>query len=100
MVQEDSCPRNNWDTAAVWREVTAREKQVPSPGETETVQDFLLLFSITNHKGDGNQEIGRGLGLGRVAMEELEEIVQCKAVLLTTKNKITHAIVFLYYTGA
>ena len=62
--------------------------------ETEIVQNFTLLGSIINQRGDYTKEIRRRPILRRTAMKELEAIIKDKNVKLETMIKIVRAMVF------
>ena len=60
----------------------------------ETVTDFIFLgFKITAD-GDCSHEIKRCLLLGRKAMTNLESILKCRDITLSTKVRLVKAMVF------
>ena len=60
----------------------------------ETVTDFIFLgFKITAD-GDCSHEIKRRLLLGRKAMINLNNILQCRDIPLPTKVRIIKAMIF------
>ena len=65
-------------------------------GETvETVADFIFLGSKITAVGDCNCEIKRHLLLGRKVMTNLNSILKCKNITLSTKVHLVKAMVFL-----
>ena len=62
-------------------------------GKVETVTDFLFLGSIT---ADGNcsHEIKRHLLLARKAMINLDSVLKCRDITLSTKVRLVKAMVF------
>ena len=63
-------------------------------GKMETVTDFIFLgFKITAD-GDCSHEIKRRLLLGRKAMINLNNILQCRDIPLPTKVRIIKAMIF------
>ena len=64
-------------------------------GETvETVADFIFLGSKITAVGDCNCEIKRHLLLGRKVMTNLNSILKCKDITLSTKVHLVKAVVF------
>ena len=60
----------------------------------ETVADFIFLGSKITADGDCSQEIKRHLLLGRKAMTNLDSILKCRDVTLSTKVRLVKAMVF------
>ena len=60
----------------------------------ETVTDFIFLGSKITADGDGSHEIKRCLILRRKAVMNLESILRCKDVTLSTKVHMVKAMVF------
>ena len=69
-------------------------------GETvETVSDFILLGSQITADGDCSHEIKRCLLLGRKVMTNLESMLKCRDITLSTKVHLVKAMgfsVFMY----
>ena len=64
-------------------------------GETmETVTDFILGASKITANGDCTHEIKRRLLLGRKAMTNLDSILKCIDIILSSKVCIVKAMVF------
>jgi len=64
-------------------------------GETvETVADFIFLGSKITADGDCSHEIKRGLLLGRKVMTNLDSILKCRDITLSTKVHLFKAMVF------
>ena len=64
-------------------------------GETvETVADFIFLDSKITVDGDCNHEIKRHLLLGRKVMTNLDCILKCRDITLSTKVCLFKAMVF------
>ena len=64
-------------------------------GETmETVADFILGGSKITADGDCSHEIKRGLLRGREAMTNLDSILKCRDITVTTKVHLVKAMVF------
>ena len=64
-------------------------------GETvETVSDFVFWGSKITADGDCSHEIKRFLLLGRKVMINLDSILKCRDITLTTKVRLAKAIVF------
>ena len=64
-------------------------------GETvETVRDFILGGSKITVGGDCSHEIKRRLLLGRKVMNNLDSILQSRAITLLTKVRLVKAMVF------
>ena len=64
-------------------------------GETmETVTDFIFLDSKIMADGDCSHEIKRCLLLGRKAMTNLDSILKCRDITLSTKVHLVKAMVF------
>ena len=64
-------------------------------GETmETVADFIFLGSKITADGDCSHEIKRRLLLERKAMTNLESILKCRDITLSTKVRLVKAMVF------
>ena len=60
----------------------------------ETATDFIFLGSKITAHDDCNQEIKRGLLLGRKAMTNLDRILKSRDNTLLTKVRIVKAMVF------
>ena len=60
----------------------------------ETVSDFIFLGSKITADGDCSHEIKRRLLLGRKAMINLNNILQCRDIPLPTKVRIIKAMIF------
>ena len=64
-------------------------------GETvETVADFILGGSKIIADGDCSHEIKRRLLLGRKVMTNLDSILKCIDIVLSTKVRLVKAMVF------
>ena len=64
-------------------------------GETmETVEDFISGGSKITADGDCSHEIKRCLLLGRKAMTNLDSILKCRDITLSTKVRLVKAMVF------
>ena len=64
-------------------------------GETvETVADFIFLGSKITADGDCSHEIKRRLLLGRKVMTNLDSILKCRDITLSTKVRVVKAMVF------
>ena len=64
-------------------------------GETvETVADFIFLGSKITADGDCRHEIKRRLLLGRKVMTNLDSILKCRDITLSTKVCLVKAMVF------
>ena len=64
-------------------------------GETmETVTDSVFLSSKITADGDCSHEIKRHLILGRIAMTNLDSILESRDIFLSTKVHLVKAIVF------
>ena len=64
-------------------------------GETmETVTDFIFLGSKITADGDCNHEIKRLLLLGIKAMNNLDNILKSRDIILSTKVHLVKAMVF------
>ena len=64
-------------------------------GETmETVRNFIFGGSKITADGDCSHEIKRRLLLGRKAMTNLESILKCRNITLSTKVHLVNAMVF------
>ena len=64
-------------------------------GETmETVRDFIFLGSKITADGDCSHEIKRHLLLGRKAINNLDGILKCRDITLSTKVRPVKAMVF------
>ena len=64
-------------------------------GETvETVSDFIFLGSKITADGDCSHEIKRRLHLGRKVMTNLDSILKCRDITLSTKVRLVKAMVF------
>ena len=64
-------------------------------GETmKTVTDFISLGSKITADGDCSHEIKRHLLLGRKAMTNLDSILKCRDIILSTKVGLVKAMVF------
>ena len=61
----------------------------------ETVRDFILGGSKISADGDCNQEIKRGLLLGRKVMTNLDSIFKSRDITLSTKVHLVKSMVFL-----
>ena len=60
----------------------------------ETVADFILGGSKITADGDCSHEIKRHLLLGRKAMTNLDSILKCRDITLSTKVCLVKAMVF------
>ena len=60
----------------------------------ETVTDFIFLGSKLIADGDCSHEIKRYLLVGRKAMTNLESILKCRDITLSTKVCLVKAMVF------
>ena len=60
----------------------------------ETVTDFILGGSKITAGGDCSHEIKRCLLLGRKAMTNLDSILKCRDITLSTKVRQVKAMVF------
>ena len=64
-------------------------------GETvETVADFIFFVSKITADGDSSHEIKRCLLLGRKVTTNLDSILKCRDVTLSTKVHLVKAMVF------
>ena len=64
-------------------------------GETmETVTDLIFLGSKITADGDCSHEIKRHLLLGRKAINNLDGILKCRDITLSTKVRLVKAMVF------
>ena len=64
-------------------------------GETvETVSDFILGGSKNTADGDCSHEIKRRLLLGRKVMTNLDSILKCRDITLSTKVHLVKAMVY------
>ena len=64
-------------------------------GETVgTVSDFIFLGSKITADGDCSHEIKRRLHLGRKVMTNLDSILKCRDITLSTKVRLVKAMVF------
>ena len=64
-------------------------------GETmETMIDFIFLGSKITADGDSSHEIKRRLLLGRKAMTNLDSILKCRDITLSTKVHLIKVMVF------
>ena len=63
-------------------------------GETETVLDFIFLWSKITEYGDCSHEIKRHLLLGKKVMTNLESILKIRDIILSTKVPRVKDIVF------
>ena len=64
-------------------------------GETvETVSDFIFLGSKITADGDCSHEIKRRLLLGRKVMTNLDSILKCKDITLSTEVCLIKAMIF------
>ena len=64
-------------------------------GETmKTVTDFISLGSKITADGDCSHEIKRHLLLGRKAMTNLDSILKCRDIILSTKVGLVKVMVF------
>ena len=64
-------------------------------GETvETVSDFVFWGSKITADGDCSHEIKRYLLLGRKAMTNLDSILKCRDIILSTRVSLVKAMVF------
>ena len=67
----------------------------PINGETlETVADFIFVGSKSTADGDCSHEIKRPLLLGKIAMTNLDSILQSRDITLLTKVRLVKAMVF------
>ena len=60
----------------------------------ETVDDFILGGSKITADGDCSHEIKRRVLLGRKVMTNLESILKCRHITLSTKVHLVKAMVF------
>ena len=60
----------------------------------ETVSDFIFLGSKITADGDCSHEIKRRLHLGRKVMTNLDSILKCRDITLSTKVRLVKAMVF------
>ena len=60
----------------------------------ETVADFILAGSKITADGDCSHEIKRRLLLGRKVMNNLDSILKCRDITLSTKVHLVKAMVF------
>ena len=60
----------------------------------ETVADFIFLGSKITADGDCSHEIRRCLLLGRKVMTNLDSILKCRDITLSTKVRLVKAMVF------
>ena len=60
----------------------------------ETVSDFILGGSKITADGDCSHEIKRCLLLGRKAMTNLDSILKCRDIILSTRVSLVKAMVF------
>ena len=60
----------------------------------ETVSDFIFLGSKIIADGDCGHEIKRHLLLGRKVMTNLDSILKCRDITLSTKVRVVKAMVF------
>ena len=60
----------------------------------ETVADFIFLSSKSTADGDCSHEIKRCLLLGRKVMTNLDSILKCRDITLSTKVHLVKAMVF------
>ena len=60
----------------------------------ETVRDFIFLGSKITADDDYSHEIKRCLLLGRKAMTNLDRILKCRDITLSTKVCLVKAVVF------
>ena len=60
----------------------------------ETLADFIFLGSKITADGDCSHEIKRHLLLGRKVMTNLDSILKCRDITLTTKVCLVKAMVF------
>ena len=60
----------------------------------ETVADFIFLGSKITADGDCSHEIKRHLLLGRKVMTNLDSILKCRDITLSTKFHLVKAMVF------
>ena len=60
----------------------------------ETVADFIFLGSKITADGDCSHEIRRCLLLGRKVMTNLDSILKCRDITLSTKVHLVKAMVF------
>ena len=60
----------------------------------ETVRDFISVGSKITADGDCSHEIKRHLLLGRKAMTNLDSILKCRDITLSTKVCLVKAMVF------
>ena len=64
-------------------------------GETvKTVSDFIFLGSKITEDGDCSHEIKRRLLLGSKVMTNLDSILKCRDITLSTKVHLVKAMVF------
>ena len=62
--------------------------------KVETVSDFIFLGSKITAVGDCSHEIKRHLLLGRKAMINLDNILECRDITLLKKVRLVKAMVF------
>ena len=60
----------------------------------ETVTDFIFLGSKITSDGDCSHEIKRCLLLGRKAMTNLDSILKCRDITLSTKVCLVKSMIF------
>ena len=60
----------------------------------ETMSDFIFLDSKITADGDCSHEIKRCLLLGRKVMNNLDSILKCRDITLSTKVHLVKAMVF------
>ena len=60
----------------------------------DTVADFIFVGSIITAHGDCSHEIKRCLLLGRKVMTNLDSILKCRVITLSTKVCLVKAMVF------
>ena len=60
----------------------------------ETVADFIFLSPQVTADGDYSHEIKRHLLLGRKVMTNLDNILKCRDITLSTKVHLVKAMVF------
>ena len=63
-------------------------------GTMETVRDFIFLGSKITADGDCSHEIKRRLLLGRKVMTNLNSILKCTDITLSTKVHLVKAMAF------
>ena len=68
--------------------------QITDGEKVEAMIDFIFLGSKITADGDSSHEIKRRLLLGRKAMTNLDSILKCRDITLSTKVHLVKAMVF------